>query len=302
MTTLLDMTVCVCLAAHLWSMNVSSVAPLFGVWLQSRQPAEVTLDVARRTVSFGLAMLFVGVGLGLVIAGLMWWSGTRGLFEVLPLFHHKLFWGAWELVFYAVCVGALLVMMRRSSSSPRWIHWALAILASTNLLYHFPPLFAVMSQAAEEPSSVTSAVGPREFRTLMMTGHVASLSVHFGLASFAVTAVEVAQRLLHAAADNASDVSRLARRAGAVALTATVLQIPVGGWLLMRIDAIDQQQILGQNGLATALFGASVLGSFWLMHLLASMTFGEGQPSHTRMARRVMALIILLMTAVLQQI
>ena len=302
MTTLLDMTVCVCLAAHLWSMNVSSVAPLFGVWLQSRQPTEVTLDVARRTVSFGLAMLFVGVGLGLVIAGLMWWSGKRGLFEVLPLFHHKLFWGAWELVFYTVCVGALLLMMRRSSSSPRWIHWALAILASTNLLYHFPPLFAVMSRAAEEPSSVTSAVGPREFRTLMMTGHVASLSVHFGLASFAVTAVEVAQRLLHAAADNASDVSRLARRAGAVALTATVLQIPVGGWLLMRIDAIDQQQILGQNGLATALFGASVLGSFWLMHLLASMTFGEGQPSHTRMARRVMALIILLMTAVLQQI
>ena len=60
---------------------------------------------------------------------------------------------AGELVFYFVCMAAYIGPWRRMQRWPRW-HAVIAILAGTDLMYHFPPLFAVISTLSMQSEDV----------------------------------------------------------------------------------------------------------------------------------------------------
>ena len=291
-------------------MNVASAAPLFAIWIgcchrrwalpETQQNGEVQLVAWR-----GVQMLLWGIVLGIGLATVVWLRGDRALFQVLPFFHHKLFWAVWELAFYFPCVALLVKLHAKSFRGAGVLRLSFAFLASSNLLYHFPTLFSVMSHVAARPNSLQEPVGPSEFRTLMMQGHVASMSVHFAFASLTVMAVEVLCRFTRESSDasiNADHGAKMARRAAGVALAATALQVPVGVWLMFRMDPSAQQQLMGGNLLSTTLMGMSVLATFGLLHLLAASVFGKPIAAFAHRSRIVLALIIAMMSGVLHRL
>ena len=300
-----------CLVAHLWSMNLASAAPLFAVWLNRRNASATTLAVAvrrceaRHIAVTGVMAFVIGMLLGGLLGGIMWWNGDHTLFDVLPRFSHKITWGIGELVFYMACMLLFLYLQSRDFRGSRGIQAALAVLASTNLLYHFPPLFSVMSLAADAPDSISAHVNASEFRSLMMRGHVAAFSVHFGLASFAVTGIELLHRCAsrissaNLEAEEAEQYQRIGRTSALVALVVTGIQMLVGVWLMTRMSALTQHQILGGDAASTGLFGASILATFWLLHLLAGIVFGNVNIRQTRFTQILLFAIVIMMTGVL---
>jgi hypothetical protein len=297
----------VCLAAHLVCVNASSGLPLLGVWLRSmsRRSACARLDaLAYWCGGMALGMLLAGALTGLLLAGVMWWAGDRGLFDLLPNFAYKLRWAIGEVIFYVVCMFGYLALLAGPLATRRWargLQALLAVLASTNLLYHFPPLFAVMAQAASDPDLVSAAVGPSEFRELIVRGHVMALTVHFALASFAVSGVTVMYRLARepATGDEGLVIERAARGGAIVALAATALQLLVGIWVLLTLDPFAQSRLLGGDWPGTACLAVGVLATFWLLHQLAACSFTRVTRSDARRIVAGLLVIILLMAAAL---
>jgi hypothetical protein len=89
----------------------------------------------------------------------------------------------------------------------------------------------------------------------------------------------------------------LAVSGGRIALAATLLQIPVGLWVL---SALPQQSLLlGSDAVATLLFGGSVLGSLALLHQLAIWSLGDISRRRVWLSTALLCAVVLLMTGAL---
>ena len=82
-------------------------------------------------------------------------------------------------------------METTAASSPRFLHGSLALLAATNLLYHFPPLLTIMTMSAGGEIELAGEVDAATFRQLFSTPNVLAHTLHFWLASVAVSGVVV---------------------------------------------------------------------------------------------------------------
>ncbi len=313
-TPLIETAMTLLLASHLWAMNLSASAPLFGALalaLGRRTDCEPLLRQARRLGWLGLGNLLLGALLGLGLAGAMWLGRDRGLFEVLPQFTYKISWAVAELAFYVVCMSAYLALLAGRASIGRGRFAAvlvLTLLAATNLLYHFPPLFGVMALASHRPGVLTGPVGPSEFRRLMMLGPTLALTAHFALASLAVGGVSWLRHLVGSASapddttsPRAVALHTAARSAAGVALAATAAQLLVGTWVLVELDPSSQNRLLGGDLIGTASFGISVFAAFWLMHHLAHATFHVASFREAQRTLLWLALIVALMTLSLRR-
>src|SRR3712207_6096153 len=99
-----------------------------------------------------------------------------------------------------------------------------------------------------------------------MRPEILALWTHFILASFAVAAI-AGLWLLEGKSGQAQPETTgcIAARLGAWALTATLLQIPAGLWMLGASQDRARESMLGANLTVSALFGGGVLGALWLM-------------------------------------
>jgi len=205
-------------------------------------------------------------------------------------------------------------------------------LTGTNLLYHFPFLFEIISRVRSGATQPTGIVDASVFRSLMMEDAVLPQAVHFGLASFAVVGIALFGHALQAArlvvednptapdaaepaeaatdagqatdlvSDLAPDARRIAAWGARLALAATLCQIPTGLWLVMKLAPDAQQRVLGSDPLATGLLGVSILLTLGLLHHLAALAFGSPRRNSMILAMGLTAAIVTLMTAVLQRI
>ena len=138
----------------------------------------------------------------------------------------------------------------------------------------------------------------------MLTGHVVALTVHFGLAALAVTAVALLPQIVRRIASD-TDVScwRLVQRVAAgIALAVSLLQLVVGLWLLMQLDPLSQRRLMGADVAGTLALGGSVLAAFGLLHLLAAATMGELSLAAAHRLNLAMAVIVLLMSFTLRRL
>jgi hypothetical protein len=86
-----------------------------------------------------------------------------------------------------------------------------------------------------------------------------------------------------------------------LALAATVVQIPVGLWMIGAMGAIPQRRLMGADPVATMLLIGALLTVFWLLHALAAVSFGETSRQAARRVVLAMVLVVVLMTGVLQR-
>jgi len=297
---LVDISLIALLAGHLICMNIASVGPLLCVLLLRpaiRTGFEDASRIAAQLALWSVGLLLLGIIVGVALGFLAWAAGERSLVQILPEFGRKITWGVLEIICsLGWMLGYWIWLKRRLPQSlvARYLHAGLAVLSATNLLYHFPPLLTVMTQAATGEIVVTQAVDAATFRKLALNPNVMAHTVHFWLACGAVSSV-----FLFWLVRKLERPEPYFALGGRIALGATLLQIPTGCWLLIVCPPALQSRLTGGHVIATSLFIASLVCVFLLLQNLATLVIGEADRKPARKATIYMAATVILMTGAL---
>jgi hypothetical protein len=288
------------LAAHLLAMNVATAAPLVCIWLKRREVRSAD-DTAGRLGRFlawqSIIGLLLGMAVGLLATWLLWKAGDEKFFEALAAVPRRRLWfGLIELAFFLVLMVWYAWAWPRVRRPTLW-HPALALLAATDLIYHFPPLFAaitVLQSRASLPAQELSYTG---FLAVMLASETLARVLHFLLASLVVTGSLMILYARRLAMEGSEDAGRCFVWGARCAFAAGALQLLAGGYLLVSLPAGKQQRLMGGDWLATGLLAASVLGVFALLHSLAPLALGEANRRDAVRSLWLTVFIVLAMTA-----
>jgi hypothetical protein len=294
------------LAVHLLAMNVASAGPLVCVWLHGRgRRGDGTAFAAGRQLAWlAVVVLLAGVAVGALLLVMAWLDAGRGYFDALARFPTAaLVHAGGEAVFSLACLVVYAGMWERWRGWP-WLHGLWAVVAATNLLYHFPPLMVALGTLSVRPELVPESLITRDvFRPLMVRSEVLAQSAHFALASFAVAGLAlmiVAARLRRLPTNEPERSGRLIRAGAVIALAASLGQLVVGVWVLLELPLRVRHALIGDDWLATGLFFAAIVGTFGLLHALALAGLGETSDGSVRRCAAFMLGITVLMTGVLE--
>jgi hypothetical protein len=292
-------------ALHLLCVNVASAGPLVAVlfeWLEGRGN-RLAGEAGRYLVGWSVGLLIPGGLLGVIIGWQFWSPEYR---QVLGRLSSKVHFGGWELVFSLALMLLHLWWWRARPQATGWqrgLRIFVAILASTNLLYHFPTLFAVIeTTVTNQPAG--DAISSSEFRSIIARQAILARVAHFVLAAIAmcgITLLGYALRLGRKKAD-AGDVQRVAAWGAQIALVPTLAQLPVGLWLAASLDSHLQSAVSGNDPLCTTLLLASIAVSIWLLQVLAGIAIGDSERSRLIRAMALMVLVVTMMSGVLQRL
>lgn len=292
----------IALSIHLILMNVASVGPILAIWLdaRSRRLESERIDALGRTLGWwSVLALFLGIFVGLIQGFLIWSEGNEVYFEAVnSVWESKITFGFWEIGFSLVCMIVYLAWWRFGKRPRLWqrlLSRFLAVLAATNLLYHFPTLFTILGLIARGEVEADSQIDSGEFRSLLLNGEVIWFTLHFWLASFAVSGLITGLACLRKLTEEEREST--AGIAFTIALVATLLQIPVGFVLTTTLNSAQQSRLMGGDTLCTAMFALSVGLAFWLMHHLAGLAFFDRSRRKANMALMTLGGTIVLMTA-----
>jgi len=285
---------------HLLAVDLAMAGPLVAVWLEwrgARRPEPDAAPIARRLAGWSLAAGIVGIGLGLLALAVLPGGEAEPYRRALQAVSPARWWYvAEELLFYVLFLVAYVGAWRWFQSGPagRAIHRGLGIIAATDLMYHFPPMFAVLSTISTRPALWGESLGNRPlYWKLLLEGETFSRVVHHWLAAVAVSATVG----LLLAAKQPQRRPWFAR----IALGATVAQLPVGVWVLLSMPPLMQQQLMGQDLLATILFGTSLIAALGLMHHLALISLRDTSRGAVARTAALMLLTVFIMASVLHR-
>lgn len=309
---MLELVIIPVFALHLACVNLAAGGPLVAIGLawQEGNGDETAGDAGRWLAGVSLGGLVAGGVLGVLLGALTWPPGAVG--EVWRRLDSRLSFGIAEIVFSLALHAGFWLWWKWGPLTEFWqkgLHRSLAVLSATNLLYHFPPLFAIAGRVARGEWAGPNPILSPEFRGLLLKGSILSQSVHFLLASIAVAGVAVllwtALRRQSRGADEkpdaeAASLATLARQAAWIGLIPTVLQAIVGLWVFTSLPEPMQYRLVGQNPLALVIFGLSLAAALWLAHDLLATTASDEPTAHGRSSTLLMAATILLMTATLR--
>ncbi len=276
------------LAAHLLLVNVAGGGPVVCIWLEwmGRRKKSAALDQAgRRLASGSLLYFFVGAVLGTLLLGMMYASGDEVFFlalKRLPKYSTKLTYTGLELLFFIACLLGYIIWWKFSPRDRLWqriLHRLLAILAATNVMWHFPTLFGVVEALATDVGA-TEEITKSEFRKLMYGPAILTLSFHTWFAMIATAGIVVmgyALRPLRGTPtdEEAGDARLVATTGARIALIVTVLQLPIGIWVMLSLPASQQNRLMGGDLMATGAFGLAIILALGLMHFLAAVAMGK---------------------------
>ncbi|HEV3418626.1 MAG TPA: hypothetical protein VG056_17525, partial [Pirellulales bacterium] len=179
------------LGSHLLAVDLAMAGPLVAIWLEWRETRRGDVlagRIGRRLAAWSLAAAAVGIGLGLAAIVALAQLESPAYRETLGRVQSYRWWGvAWELVFYVVCTAAYVLLWERLKRH-RWWHRGLAVLATTNLIWHFPPLFTIISSLSVRPDLKDLPFDRALYWKLLLDGETMSRVVHHWLAAAAVAA------------------------------------------------------------------------------------------------------------------
>jgi hypothetical protein len=292
------------LTLHLLSMNVASAGPLVCVWLaiRGRRGDVAAWQMGRQLSHCSLAALLLGVATGLALGVAAWFDSSQSFAEAIQRFPTSAvanFIG--EVAFALVCLSVYAGLWERWRARPWW-HGLFAVLAATNLLYHFPPLMVVMDELAVRPELVAEPIVSRPvFRPLMLRPDVLSQSLHFVVASVAVVGaalIVIASRQRAVMDQDGSE--RLISAGARIALAASLAQLAIGVWVLFELPPDARGGLMGDAWPATGLFMAAMVMSVGLLNTLGTMALGDTSSSSVRRCILLMLGVVLLMATILR--
>jgi hypothetical protein len=307
---LIDLIVIAILSAHLLLVDLAMAGPLAALWFDrkaSRGFGVPSNALASSLIRWSAVSLTAALLLGSGLLGIFWYSSDHAdYFTALALIPASRLWlSLAELAFYFICLAGYGFWLKRSATRPRrrWFFRLLPVMAATDLMFHFPPLFAIVSVLAGRPlerSRLIDGLSRRDYYALLLDAEVLARVIHVWLAAIAVagsTAIILALR--NAAADERSSANPLATSAARWAGAVTLLQIPVGLWLTFSLSDGARGAVFGGDLFATTMFVSGVLCSLPLLHLLASASLGDVDAPRARRIALIMSLVVVLMVAAL---
>jgi hypothetical protein len=293
------------LAAHLLCVNVASGGPLIAAWLDWRgaRGDQTAATAAKDLARWSVVGLLGGAALGVTLGWLKWDAPYRSLW--LGPLSYKLHWAGLEAIFSLILMSVWwLWIPGRAGGSGRAAaaRSLVALLAATNLLYHFPLLFAVAARLADAGQTSGERIGGAAFRQLMIEGETPAVAVHVVLASVAVAgAMLLGFSLRRLRCGDDAEAARLARWGAWWSLAPTTTQLPVGVCTLIAMPAAAQEQLMGQSAAGILLFVGGVAAALWLVSELAHLAMGEFSRAILIRAMSAMLVTVVLMTAMQQQ-
>lgn len=300
---MIEIAIVLVLALHLMCVNVAAAGPLVCVGFEIGEARGSTLaGRAGRYLAAAAVVLFVaGILLGLVLGYLVWDESFRGALRVLP---RRIAFGIAEAAFSLALMAGHWLWWRRvrhPGAVHRTLRCVLPVLSGTNLLYHFPFLFFVISDLAARGGGGTEPLDST-FRQLIGTGPMLARGVHFVLAAFAFTGVVLMVHALRSARRDApEDTARVASWGGWLALVPTVVQVPAGVWFVSQLPREAIGRLMGGDWIDGLLFLTSLIAAFLLLHKLAAIAFRDADRRTLIQALSLMCLVIVLMTGVLRR-
>lgn len=320
-------------AVHLLAVNVATGGPLVCLgleWRAARRRDVAAGNLARLLARHSMLALALGIALGVLMLGMIWHSPRERYFEALRAIPvSRLWFGLGELAFYFACMAGYLVLAGRRNGW-RFMRWLLAVFAATNLMLHFPPLFAIISTLANRGSQLGAVLDRPAYYRLLLDPEVMSRVLHVWLASLAVSGALVMGFALRADGGAApspptplppgergaetptlppgergagtpsrqTGESRALAAWGAwLALVPTLLQLPVGLWVLLQLPLAERDSLLGSDLYATGLFALAMLAALRLMHQLAAVALGDTERKQIVGSLSTMVLVVVLMVA-----
>ena len=293
-------------AVHLLMVNIAAAGPLVCIWLHRRENLRGDAAagiVGRKLAKASLQALLLGMLLGVVAIWLQFHAGERAYYNAMQLFPMKKYWfSIAELVCSLIWTGAYLLLWNKLRNHTNW-HALLALLTSTNLLYHFPPLLTIIAVVSTRPEWADKVIDIAEFRQLMIDPEVISRVVHVWLASVAAAGVYVMGLSLKLSkmAEHEDSASRIATWGARIALLPTLLQLLVGIWVMLSLPESSKMSLMGSDLLATGLLFVSIVLSFYMMHVLAAISTGNPSRKNIMQGMILFAVIVLFMTATLRR-
>ena len=173
----------------------------------------------------------------------------------------------------------------------------------------------MLGKLAKNAEWVNEGVIERKlFVQLMLRGEVLSLSMHFIVASFAVAVATVLwlsvysqPQKRHCSDTSSADVQataeagrRLATRAALLTAFFTILQLPIGIWVLVTLPASSRQAMMGSDWLASLYFMGGIATVIVLLQQLMAICWGDFNRSTAWRTVGLLGVVVLLMTATLR--
>jgi hypothetical protein len=278
-------------------VGVAMAGPLACAWLQwhrvqSAEDDSATLALAR----LANWSLLAGTALGGVLLALRWWLDDRAYISALAMIPTSRLWSALaELLFSMACMAVYVALWNRYQK--RVLHRVLAVAAGSNLMVHFPALFAIIAVLSTHARQPGHPLDRAEYQRMLLDVEIVSRVIHVWLAAFAVTGLTLmilGRRVARTRQRHAAGRILVARGA-LLGLVATLLQIPSGLLLVLHLPDSAREPLLGGDIASTGLFVLAILSALVLMHALAAIALGDEAPRQIRLATLTLILVMLLM-------
>jgi hypothetical protein len=302
---LLAILLVITFAVHLAAVNIASAGPLvcaFIDWRAGKDSDSPLINAAQRLATLGLFTLAGGILLGFLLLAILWAMDQEQYLNTLGAVPTGRWWfAAAEIGFYYLCMTPYALVSKGANRSRVWL--VLPLLAATNLLYHFPPLFGVVSVAAERESFHGLELTRDVYRQVATDPQTLSRIVHHWLAAIAMAGLTLTYLGSRGKkSESPTDDARPLLIGSRIALLATMIQLPVGLWVVLQLPPASQNQVLGDDPAGTALLGLSLLAASLLLQALVTVSLGDISPTAVRRCLVWMAVVLILMSGTLHRI
>ncbi|MCA9189030.1 MAG: hypothetical protein R3E01_28055 [Pirellulaceae bacterium] len=299
----MSLVIAIFLASHLMCMQLAAMGPLMCIWADvcaARSKLPLAVAARRRLAGACLWSFVLGIGLGFVLAGCHTMFGDRDYLRGVSAVYGRTWWGVWELGFYFGCMFAYWWIGRRDRPLRFWGrfgHGLLAVMAATNLLYHFPPLMAMISRYSRAAEAIPE-LSREQFRELLFSPLLVAKTAHFAFASLAVASIWLLVVLWGRPAEVSKSTNALDRTPW-FAVVAIVGQLLTGIWLVTLLPPGQQRQMMGGNAVGTAALVGGIVMSITLLNQLSNLAFGDAGRRSVAIAASMLVVTIVLMSCVI---
>lgn len=278
------------LTTHLLASALAAAGPLLVAGFRvSRRMRTEGDDALRRVTLWSVSAMAIGLIVGLLSLGLVWHLPTTGYQAAAVRFPA----GAYQMLaaewcFTAFLYGLYLATWRQLAKRPL-LHGFIALVAATNLLYHFPTIMIVLGALAEDPAlAAEEEIARPVVLRLMLSPALLAKATHYWALCLLVSATAI---VVAAARSSAANLVR----AGAIAgLAGTVAIVFSGVAALLQIDTSTQRALIGGDLLATTALGIAVASALGIGNTLLSLAIDATNPTGVR---RVVGLLVLAVAA-----